>query len=222
MKNKLTLPEELLLIALDDDKGTFVQMPIMALDYSLAGALIMELALQERVGIKDGKMHLQNDSDLNDKVYNKLLQMVASETENKSVKFWIEKINLEFEDLKQEILQKLIGKKILMEKDKKVLWVFHRRRYPMIHAEEETEVRTRLREMILQNGEPSTRDIVLLSLIQACGLIDEVFSEQEKQEHSKKIDEIAQLTTIGQEVHNEVQDFLEWYIMTQMQDNYYH
>lgn len=111
MKNKLTLPEELLLIALDDDKGTFVQMPMMALDYSLAGALIMELALQERVGIKDEKLYLQDDTDLNDVVYNKLLQMVTAETENKSVKFWIEKINFEFGDLKQEILQKLIDKK---------------------------------------------------------------------------------------------------------------
>jgi hypothetical protein len=126
MKNKLTLPEELLLIALDDDKGTFVQMPMMALDYSLAGALIMELALQERVGIKDEKLYLQDDTDLNDVVYNKLLQMVTAETENKSVKFWIEKINFEFGDLKQEILQKLIDKKILMEKDQKILWVFHR------------------------------------------------------------------------------------------------
>ena len=109
-----------------------------------------------------------------------------------------------------------------MEKDQKVLWVFHRRRYPMIHAEEEKEVRTRLREIVLQNSEPATRDIVLLSLIQACGLIDKVFSKEEKQTYSERLDKIARLTTIGQEVHNEVQDFLEWYLMTQMQDNYYH
>ncbi|MDN5354143.1 MAG: golgi phosphoprotein 3 [Candidatus Cloacimonadota bacterium] len=222
MKNKLTLPEELLLIALDDDEGTFVQMPMMALDYALAGALIMELALQERIGIRAGKLHLRNDSDLNDEIYNKLLQMIASESENKPVKFWIEKINFEFEDLKQTILQKLIDKKILMEKEEKILWVFHRRRYPMIHGEEEKEVKTRLREVVRQNKEPSTRDIILLSLIQACGLIDEVFSKEEQQKFSERIDSIAKLTTIGQEVHNEVQDFLEWYLMTQMEEDYYH
>jgi ferritin len=92
----------------------------------------------------------------------------------------------------------------------------------MIHAEEEKEVRTRLREIVLQNGEPATRDIVLLSLIQACGLMDEVFCKEERQKYSERINTIARLTTIGQEVHNEVQDFLEWYLMTQMQDNYYH
>ena len=45
----LTFAEELLLLALDDEKGVLVQMPIMSFEYGLVGAILMELALMNKI-----------------------------------------------------------------------------------------------------------------------------------------------------------------------------
>jgi len=45
----LTFAEELLLLALDDEKGVLVQMPIMSFEYGLIGAILMELALMNKI-----------------------------------------------------------------------------------------------------------------------------------------------------------------------------
>lgn len=55
----MNLVDKLILLALDDDKGTFAAQPI-ALQYGLAGAVILELFLQERIKIVDKKVIIKN------------------------------------------------------------------------------------------------------------------------------------------------------------------
>ena len=45
----LTFPEEIVLLALDDKTGKFVDLPPLAMDQALAGAALLELAFQNRI-----------------------------------------------------------------------------------------------------------------------------------------------------------------------------
>ena len=45
----LTLPEELLLLAHDEKSGTFIELPDLVLNVALAGAVLMDLALRDRI-----------------------------------------------------------------------------------------------------------------------------------------------------------------------------
>jgi hypothetical protein len=47
------LATDLLLLALDDERGTVLSQAAIGLDYGLAGALVMELALRGRIRIDD-------------------------------------------------------------------------------------------------------------------------------------------------------------------------
>ena len=53
----LTFVEEIVLLALDDKSGKFVDLPPLALDQALAGAALLELAFQNRID-KIGRAHV--------------------------------------------------------------------------------------------------------------------------------------------------------------------
>ena len=76
-------------------------------------------------------------------------------------------------------LKRLVEKGVLREEEGRFLWVFHTRRYPVIDDTEQREVRARLRQLILTDEIPDPRDVVLLCLIDACGLLGLVLSLDE-------------------------------------------
>ena len=78
------------------------------------------------------------------------------------------------------------------------LWVFARRRYPVRDDKEEKEVKTRIREVILSDSIPDSRDVVLISLIKGCYLVDEIFSHKEIDAVKGRLEQIAGMDLIGQ------------------------
>ena len=48
---QLTLAEELVLIALDDETGSLISLPQFSLEFALAAALVMELTLVSRIAV---------------------------------------------------------------------------------------------------------------------------------------------------------------------------
>jgi len=88
----------------------------------------------------------------------------------------------------------------LKEVEKKILWVFSKRRYPVVDNNEEKEVKTRIRDTILSDEIPDPRDIVLISLVRTCGLMDEIFSPEEIEIANSRIAQIAKMDLIGQAV----------------------
>ncbi len=202
----LTFAEELLLIALDDEKGIIIDLPVLSLEYSLAGAILMELALKNRIDSDLEKLMLIDDSPTGDEVFDKVIDIIRQFPESKSAKHWIIEITRQFENLPHLILEKLINKGILRKEEHKILWVFRKRRYPMINDTEEKEVKTRIRELILSDEIPDPRDVVLISLIKSCGLIDEIFSKDEQQQTLSRIEQIAKMDLIGLALSNAVQE----------------
>ncbi|MFM8653319.1 MAG: GPP34 family phosphoprotein, partial [Verrucomicrobiota bacterium] len=57
----LTFGEEIVLLALDDKKGKFVDLPPLALDQALAGAALLELAFQNRIDTDLAHLMLVSD-----------------------------------------------------------------------------------------------------------------------------------------------------------------
>jgi golgi phosphoprotein 3 len=78
--------------------------------------------------------------------------------------------------------------------------VFHTRRYPVIDDREQREVKTRLRQLLLTDEIPDPRDIVLICLIDACGLLALVLTPDEISRTQKRVEQLARLDLIGQAV----------------------
>ncbi len=192
----LNFAEELLLLALDDEKGTIIDKT--SIKYGLVGALLMDLALVNRIDNDLENLMLIDASPTGDDVLDEALDHIAQSEKTRTIAFWLVRLSQDSNAIKERLLHRLIQKGILKKEEEKILWVFARRRYPVRDDKEEKEVKTRIREVVLSDSIPSSRDVVLISLIKGCYLVNEIFSDKEIDGVKERIEQIAKMDLIGQ------------------------
>ena len=189
---KLNLIEEFLLIALDDDEGIFIA-DVNHLSYGIAGALLLELALEEKIELKDDKLVLVGKADSVDPLINQSIQAFENEKVRK-VGFWIDAFKTNGKEIKNFTLDELINKGILRREKGKILWVISYEKFPTENPIPENKVRTRIENIVLHDAKPTSRDLMLLSLIDVCKLTREAFRDNDAfQVATKKIYKLAEI-----------------------------
>lgn len=196
----LSLAEEIYLLALDDTLGLIKPLPTAALDYALAAALLMELALRDRIDTDLTTLKVTSVMPLGDPLLDDTLQELLQQPEPQPTSFWLERLAERSQRIEERTLARLIEKGILKQENRRVLWVFKVRRYPLLDDREVKEVRTRLRELILGDAIPDPRDAVLISLGSACRLLHDLLTAAEADQARSRIAALARLDLIGREM----------------------
>ena len=189
--NKLNLIDKLVLLALDDEKGNFVSDSI-PFGYCLAAAAFFELTIEERIQILDEKVKVSNTQTLNDGALDYCLEIMAASKKERKAKRWIERIGNKASVIRKKTLNKLISLEILEEKEDKILWVFTNRKYPSTNDLPEHTLRKRLHDIVLDDAKPEMDEIMIISLVDACGLNKEVYGKETAKEKKKKIKSIIE------------------------------
>ena len=205
----LTFVEEIVLLALDDKKGKFVDLPPLALDQALAGATLLELAFQNRIDTDLTHLTLVSDKAIGDRMLDPILKEIVAAQDKKDAKYWVGVISADGEKIRDAALAKLVEKGVLKKEEKKFLWVIPGRRYPMVQNQEEEEVRKRIRKVVVDGEVPSPRDVVIVSLSSACQLLRTVFTDAELLQYSPRIAEVAKMDLIGRTVSKSVAEVQE-------------
>lgn len=202
----LTYAEEILLLALDDETGALRPLPINALRYALAGALLVELALTQRIDTDLQGLYVINAKPLGEPLLDPLLaRLTQSAGDGLPTSEALELVGEVIPDLQDQVLQELVAKGILNQVEHRILWVFSQRRYPVADDREVQEVRARLRSLVLSDEIPEPRDAILIALANACRLLDSLFSESELARLRPRIDALSRLELIGREVADAIQ-----------------
>jgi golgi phosphoprotein 3 len=195
----LGFAEEIVLLQLDETTPHgFADLPVAALDVAVAGAVLMELALNNRVDADLERLFVVDPSASGDAILDDAvarLKAAGGELDHRAA---IECVTVNAGQYRQEALKRLVAKGILREENGRFLWVFHTRRYPVIDDREQREVRTRLRQVLLTDEIPDPRDVVLISLIEACDLLGLVLSAAEAEAARARVEQLGRLDLIGQ------------------------
>ena len=189
--------EEIVLLQLDE-RGKLVELPMSAADVVLAGAALMELALRNKVDTDVNRFFVVDREPTGDEILDDALGALAAAGSDATTSAAIERITLNAHNYRDIALKRLVEKGVLREEEGRFLWVFHTRRYPVIDDTEQREVRARLRQLILTDEIPDPRDVVLLCLIDACGLLGLVLSLDEIAVRRQRIEQLTRLDLIGQ------------------------
>jgi golgi phosphoprotein 3 len=192
--------EEFLLLALGDPKGGFVREPPERFENALAGAILMDLALLNRIDTDLDHLILVDASPTGDSLLDKALAVIQEYPDTKSTAYWIEEIRYRIDEFREVLIRRLIDRGMLKREDKKLLWIIPQTRYAVSPGPEEKEVRERLRATILGDDIPDPRDVLLISLLVSCSLIDRLFNRAETEAAQDRIDQISQMDLIGQAV----------------------
>jgi hypothetical protein len=118
----------------------------------------------------------------------------------KTVRDWIEAMFRRNDDLEGEALASLVEQGILQHERTKRLWIIDVERFPLVDGRAQKGVKERLAQAILGDGIPDTRDIMLVSLAEPCGLLRCVLTEQELEARRERIELLSNLETISRKV----------------------
>ena len=203
----LRFPEELMLLMLDDENGTFARVPDRLLRYALAGGVLMDLALEDRIDTDLEKLILVSSEPLQDSLLDPTLADIAQGTESHDARFWVERTaRLSAEAIRHEALNRLVDRGILECRDDRFLWVFRSRRYPAIDGTAEREVKLRIMEILFSDQVPLPRDVVTIGLAHACDLFRQILSDRELANVATRIDEVRQLDLISRAMSQAIID----------------
>ena len=196
--------EEITLLLLNDD-GTLVHVPSWSLNYALAGGVLMDLALENRIDTDLEKLVLIDSTPIGDSLLDPTLADI-NEVGERDARFWVERTASRAQEIREESLSRLISLGILEARDDRFLWVFRSRRYPAIEGTTVREVKLRIMEVLFSDEIPDPRDVVIICLADACGIFRRLLSRAELSRASERIEQVSRLDLIGQAMSQAIQD----------------
>ena len=215
----LRFSEEIILLLLNDGDGRFARVPKWSLDYALAGGVLMDLALENRIDTDLKNMILIDDTPTGDSLLDQTLAEIAQGTE-RSTNYWLEHTADRADAIREEALKRLIDQGVLEVEDDRFLWVFRSRRYPSVDGTAEREVKLRIMGVLFSDEIPSPRDVVIICLADACGIFKSLLSSRELENVSARIEQVRRLDLIGQALSKGIHD-IEMSIASSVQPHAY-
>ena len=201
----LNLPEKLLLLGLNDEKGSVIFSSSTALPYGLAGAILLELLFQKRLHLIDDKISVIDRKPIDNALLDETLALIAASEKPRKAKYWVNKIHSKIKKIQDRLAEGLVEKDILQKEEKKFLWLIPYRRYPEQNAAAELAIRDKIRGAVLDNRDVDERLLSLISLMHTCQLSNEVFDKSERKAAKKRIREISKSELVSKAVSDAVE-----------------
>lgn len=194
----LLLHEELMLLALHDEKGTIAS---GFARFGIAGAITAELLLRERIRIDESRwrklVEVRNIRSVGDPIVDECLKKVRDAKRRASLQTWITRFS-SISRLRHRVAGRLCERGILKADEKQLLVIFKQRIYPEIDPGPEQEIIERLRVAIFGNDrEVEPRTVVLVSLAQAVSLLNPIFGRRELRPRKQRIKSLAKGDLVG-------------------------
>lgn len=192
-----TLFEELFLLSIHEDKGTFIKSSVERIKPGLVGAVLAELALLGRIQTSDNhRLRLLDDSPTGDELLDEVLSVLKDSEKERKWGYWVNQLNQKSEKFSKEITNRLIEKGLVTQDDDHLLWVTPSPFHPEVQASTKHMVNRHLRGIVLAQSEHGAREMALLALLRACGLLDLTFLRDERRLASRFINKLVVSTAM--------------------------
>ena len=199
----LTLPEELILMLLNEENGYFHQVPGWRLNCAVIGAVLAELSLLSRIDTDLEALFVVDDSETGDPSLDPFLEEIAKEPRQRTARYWIERFALRAESVIDKTLDRLVELEVLEYHDGE-FWTLARSAWrpdPYGRPEEATAgqfTKTRIGNLILTDSIPSPRDVIIICLVNTCDVFRFMFKLDEEAED--RINFICKMDLIGRSI----------------------
>ena len=205
----LCFAEEIMLLLLDDRDGSFLPVPNASMRSALAGAVLMDLALQDRIDTDPNSLVLVDEKPTGDALLDPTLELIARSGQTHDAQHWVWRTADHADAIRDAALARLVEKGILRREEDRFLWVFRSRRYPTVDGSAEREVKLRIMGVLLSDEIPDPRDVAIIGLCDSCGLFEHMLAPRELAQARERIDVVSRLDLIGQSVMSVIERIQE-------------
>ncbi len=194
-----------------EDRGDFAPgLAPHSLHTVLAGAVLMDLALENRIDTDPEHLILVDATPLADDLLDPTLADIAQDTGARDLGYWVAQTAKQGDEIRDKALARLVNRDILEAESEGIFslsrLVSRSRRYPTIDGQPVEEVRLRIMRVLFTDEIPDPRDIVIICLADASGVFKNILSQSELSEVQERINLIRKMDLIGQSVTRAVRE----------------
>ena len=202
----LRFAEEMLLLVLDDENGRFARVPDWSMNYALAGSVLMDLAMENRIDTDPNKLVLLDETPTGDDLLDPTLEDIALAENEHDARYWVERAAGRAQVIRERALERLVEAGILEQRDDRFLWVFKSRRYPAVDGTAQREVKLRVMGVLFSDEIPDPHDVVTICLADACGIFRKILSKRQADQAIERIAQVRKLDLIGRTMTQAIRD----------------
>ena len=200
--SSLSLPEELLLALLDEERGYFRQVPGWNLNCAMVGAALGELSLLGRIDTDLTSLTLLDATPTGRPLLDPILREVAAGSGTHDARYWIERLAPQSDSVISEALDELVRRQFLDAHDGGFYTFARRQRRGKIASGEDQVVgeyvNAQLAKVIFTDEIPGPREVILTGLVNACRVFHLMYQLDEEVE--ERIRFVSQMDLIGQAI----------------------
>ena len=182
---EIRLTEKFLLIAHNPEKGRFLINSIQ-LNYGIIGAILMEMTFDDRISIEKDKLLLKSFKNSKDPVISEITSTIKKSDKPRKLKYWISKLEKRARKYKWIFLERMQKEKLVRIEEKKFLGFISYRKCYLINKRIRGDISKQLNEAVLYKKDLNDEKIVLLGLVQACGMHKSIASDRQELKIIKK------------------------------------
>ncbi|MFW5717879.1 MAG: GOLPH3/VPS74 family protein [Spirochaetota bacterium] len=195
MNTQLTIFEELLLLALRDEKGT-VRTGSWP-DLAIGGGILSELALEGCIDLekrrRSDRVVLRGSPAPGHPLLARAVARISEAKRPASARTWVMRF-AKMKGLRAEAAQRLVERGILGEEEHRILLVFTRTRYPERDGTAEAAIVGRVRDAVLGDETVDVRTAALVGVAHATSLLNPIFERRQLRARKKRIQSIMEST----------------------------
>jgi len=202
----LTLTEKLFLLSLHEKKKWIELSNHHTLRYGLAGALLADLIHWEKIRIDDEKLvNMIQDTPIGNELLDKTIASIQESKQPHKISYWLDHLSCGKKQ-QMKLIASLESHGILRREEKRFLWMIPYIVFPDTNASAKYTVKEKLRSAVLANHPLEVHDQVLLSLLNACKMLDHVFTKDEIKSSRHRVNDLVKDEILGRAVFDVIQE----------------
>ena len=197
--------EELLLLLHSDESGYFVPIPEWQMSCALAGAVLMDLAMEDRIDSDLTSLTLTSATPTGDELLDPSLGDIAQEEQVYTPQYWVERIaTRRADDIGDGAIERLVRTGIF-ESDAGGFWTLSTKvtrtgRYPLVDGRSGEEIKGRIMRVLLDGEIPDPREVAIIGLVNYCGGFRVMMEPEEYELARDRIELFSGMDLIGRAI----------------------
>ena len=196
--------EEIMLMLLSEDSGYVVPVPEWQMSCALAGAVLMDLSIENRIDTDLNSLTVVDSTPTGDELLDPTLREIVAEAEIHNAQYWVERIAIKADLISELALDRLVSQNIL-DFDAGGFWTLSKKvsrtgRYPTVDGRAGEEIKSRIMRVLLDDELPDPRDLVIIGLVHFCGAFRTLLTEAEFEDAERRIELFAHMDLIGRSI----------------------
>jgi Golgi phosphoprotein 3 len=155
------------------------------LSYGVLGAMLMDLALNDKIDL-DGKFVRLKDASITGlPVYDKMLDSIRASSKSRTIKYWLRKFAFKASWYRKELQKLLVNNATLKQEQKRFIGIPYSIYFPANIPDTDRLV-YRLKDILLYNKVAEEHELMFLGLAYACRMHRSMAKESQERRRIRK------------------------------------